>query len=215
MFDRDPRLVEDGAARRQSAHQRLAVELDRFGQLFVRAGDDLFVDQARIVDQLCKHHRNGLQRLDLDIVVTARIGMLDGEHAHRALAPDDRHAGEGMEFVLTRFGAIAEIGMRSGLGEVQRLDIDGDRADQPFARAQPGDVDRRLVEPPGGEQFELAIAQEIDRADLAIERLPDDFDDGVELRLGALARSHHLVQAGQNRTGGSSGLGHGADPSAG
>ena len=143
------------------------------------------IDQPGVGDQLAQHHRDGLQRLDLDIGVAARLGMLDRQHADRALAADDRHAGEAVEPVLARFGAIGEVGVRRRLVEVQRLDILRDRADQPLAQRQRGDVDRLLVEPVGREQLQHALAQQVDRGDLAVERLGDDVGDRVELGLRA------------------------------
>ena len=71
----------------------------------------LAIDQPGVGDQFGQHHRHGLQRLDLDIFVAARLGMLDREHADRAFAADDRHAGEAVELLLAGFGAIGEVGM--------------------------------------------------------------------------------------------------------
>ena len=123
--------------------------------------------------------------------------MLDGEHADRPLLAHDRHAGEAVEQLLAGLGAIGEFGMARGLGEVEHRDLLGDRADQALAHRQLGDVDRALVEADGGEQLERAVAQQVDRADLARHRLGDDVDDLVELGLRARLRGHHVVQAGQ------------------
>src|SRR3546814_5039635 len=59
--------------------------------------------------------------------------VLDTEHADGALAADDRHPRETVEQFLARFGAIGKIGVRGGFVEVERLDLIGDHADQPFA----------------------------------------------------------------------------------
>ena len=160
------------------------------------------IDQVGIGDQFGQDHRHGLQRLDLDLLVAAGIDVLDAEHADRALAPDNRHPGERVEFFLAGFGAIGEVRVRGRLGEVERLDILGDRPDQPFADRHPGDVDRLLRQPAGGEQFEHAFAQQVDRADLAIEPFANHPDHVVELGLGIAARSHHIVEPGQDRAGG-------------
>ena len=72
---------------------------------------------------------------------------------------------------------------------------------------QAGDVDRFLAQPVGGEQLELVVAQQIDRADLAAHRLGDQVDDLVELGLRRAALGHDLVQAGQDFAGGSGGAG--------
>ena len=129
--------------------------------------------------------------------------MLDGQHPHCPFAPHNRHAGEGVELFLARFGAILEFGMGSRLGEVQCLDIGGDSAGQAFPHAHAGNVDSALVQAARGEKFQHAFAQQIDRADFAIQRFADDFDDLIELALRVQARSHDLVQLRKDRTGGS------------
>ncbi len=110
MLDLDPRLVEHRDARAEALDQREAFERVGLGQR-ARADRSFGIDQPGIVDHLGQHHRHGLQRLDLDFLVAARLDMLDGEHAHRALAPHDRHAREGVELVLARFGAVLEFRM--------------------------------------------------------------------------------------------------------
>ncbi len=100
------------------------------------------VGEAGIGDQLGKHHGDGLQRLDLELVIGARIGMLDGEHADRPLLADDRHAGEAVEHFLAGLGPVGEFGMARGLGEVEDRRVLGDGADQALAEREPGDVDR-------------------------------------------------------------------------
>src|SRR3546814_6971419 len=60
------------------------------------------IDQVGIGDQFGQYHRNGLQRLDLDIVIAARIAVLDTEHADGALAADDRNPRETVEQFLAR-----------------------------------------------------------------------------------------------------------------
>ena len=74
------------------------------------------------------------------------------------------------------------------------LDILGDRADKALAKAQLGDVDGLLLEAAGGIELEQAVAQQVDRADLAVQRLADDLDDAVELGLRSRARRHHIVK---------------------
>jgi hypothetical protein len=49
--------------------------------------------------------------------------MLDAQHAHRTFAPDDRNAGEAVEFLLARLRPVGEIGMAGSLVEVERLDF--------------------------------------------------------------------------------------------
>jgi hypothetical protein len=156
------------------------------------------VDQPGTGDQLGEHHRDGLQRLDLDLVELALVAMLDRDHADRLVAAHDRDAGETVEQFLAGLGLIGEIGVAGRLVEVERLDILGDRPDQPLAQRHLGDVDRLLLEAAGREQFEHAVAQQVDRADFAVERLADDLDDLIELGLRSRARRHHIVKAGKD-----------------
>ena len=97
--------------------------------------------------------------------------------------------------------------MAGRLVQVERLDPLDDRADEALADRELGDVDRFLLQPAGGEQLEAAVAQQVDRADLARHRLADDVDDAVELGLRAGARRHHVVKAGQDLARGGSGGG--------
>ena len=133
--------------------------------------------------------------------------MLDGEDADRAFEPDDGHPGEAVEALLARFGPIGEGGMLGGLGEVQDATLGGDRADQPLAHAQTGDVHRFLAQPVGREQLEIVVAQQVDRADVAGHRLGDQIDNAVELDLRGAALGHDLVETGQDLARGSGGRG--------
>ena len=201
LGDLDARLVEHRVAPAKPLHQRepfddlgTGIDLSKQQRVF-------FVHHLGIRDQLGQDHRGGLQGLDLDIFVAARIDMLDAQRAHRALAMDDGNAGKAVEFFFARFGAIEEVGMRLRLGEVKRLDIRRDDSVQTFAEAQFGDVDGFGIEAARGVELEHAFAQEIDRTDLAIEAFADDLDHLVELALRVHARGHHLVQAGQDLAG--------------
>jgi hypothetical protein len=162
----------------------------------------LVIDQSGVADQFGQHHRHGLERLDLDFLVAARIGMLDAEHAHRTLAPHDRHAGERVVLVFPGFGAIGKVRMGGRLGQVERLDILGDGADQAFADRHAGDVDRFLRQPLRREQFKHGL-RAAGRSSRPRYRGPaDHVDNGVELGLNMAARGHHIVQAGQDGPGG-------------
>ena len=197
----DARLVEHGLADGEAPHQLQAIE---HGLALVRLGQPvelLGIDQAGIVDQLRQHHRHGLQGLDLDTVVAARLSMLHGKHANRPLAPDDRYAGEGMELLLTGLRAVLEFGMRRRLVEVEGLDILGDGPGEALAHAQPGDVHRTLFQPARREQFEQPIAQQVDRANLARQRVADDVGDLVQLVLSTRLGGHELMQLREDQAG--------------
>jgi hypothetical protein len=201
MLDQDPRLVVDRLAPSHAGDQ--LQPLEPLGALLALGGAGLgrLVGEAGIGDQLAEHHRHRLQRLDLERVIGAGLGMLDGEDSDRPLAADDRHSGEAMEQLLAGLAPIGEFGMARRLGEVEDRHVPGDRSDQPLAERELGDVDGALVEPDRGEQLEHPVAQQVDRADLALHRLGDDLDDLVELGLGARPRGHHVVQPGQYLAG--------------
>ena len=202
MLDQHPRLVVDGMALGHPDDQLQSGQPGHAGFPAAVAGHRRAVGEPGIGDQLGQDHRHRLQRLDLDLVIGARIGMLDGEHADRPFLAHDRHAGEAVEQLLSRLGAVGEFGMARRLGEVQHRHLAGDGADQALAHGELGDVDRALVEAQRGEQLEHAVAQQVDRADLAGHRLGDDPDDLVELCLGAGLRGHHVMETGQDLAGG-------------
>jgi hypothetical protein len=208
LVDGHARLVEHRVAGGQPLDQRQPLHDLRFGAGLRQPQRLLLVDQFCVGDQFGQDHRGGLQRLDLDVLVPARLDMLHDQRADRAFTIDDRHPGEGMELLLPRFGAIGEIGMRLGFGQVERLDVGRDGAGKPLADCQPGDVDRALVQPAGGEQLQHPLAQQVHRAHLAIEALADDLDHPVEFALRVHARGHDLVQAREDGASGG-GCGHG------
>src|SRR3546814_12971816 len=78
----------------------------------------------------------------------------------------------------------------------------GDHADQPLAEREPRHMHRFLLESARRKKFERAAAQQVDRTDFAMKTFPDDPDDLVDLALRARPRRHHLVQTGQDGTGG-------------
>jgi hypothetical protein len=123
--------------------------------------------------------------------------MLHRKHAHRSLAPHDRDAREAVVKLLTRLRIIDEVWVAGRLVEVQHLDLLRDRAHQPLAERELGDVHRLLLQASRREQLEHPVAQQIDRADLARQRLADDLHNPVELRLRGAARGHHVMQARQ------------------
>ena len=202
MFDMNTRLVKHCRAHRQPLDQRQS--LQDFGAGLIRIGAQhiLIIHQFGVGDELGQDHGHGLQRLDLHFLVAARVDMLDAQHPHRAFSPHNRHAGKGVEFFLARFGAILEVRVSRRFSQVQRFDPFGNGSGQTFANRHAGDVNRALVEAAGREKFEHAFAQQIDRANLAIQRFADDLDHLVELGLRVQARCHHIVKTREDRTGG-------------
>ena len=122
----------------------------------------MLVDQPGIGNQFTKHHCSRLQRLNLDVFIAPLINMLHRQNAYCPLVIDDRHTGEGMEFLFTCFRPIFEVWMRLCLGEVQCFDMLGNCAGQALTDRHSGDVNRALVESAGREQFQQAIAQKVD-----------------------------------------------------
>jgi hypothetical protein len=128
--------------------------------------------------------------------------VLNAKNSNSFFATDNRHARKTVKHFLAGFRFIGEVGMADCFVEVHGFDIGGDRADQPFSESQFRDVNRVLIQSAGGVKFQLAIAQQIDRADLAFERLADDTRNLVKLGLSASSRCHDLVKAGQYLAGG-------------
>ena len=79
MLDGDARLVEAPRWPRAMPVDQLQPRQPHRRRSIARAPAAALrvVDQPGIGDQLGQHHRDGLQRLDLDIVIFARVDMLD------------------------------------------------------------------------------------------------------------------------------------------
>ena len=86
-----------------------------------------------------------------------------------------------MEALLAGFGPVSEGRMLGGFGEVEDAPFRSDGADQTLAHPQPGDVHRFLPQAMGREQLEEIVAEQVDRANVALHRRGDQVDDAVEL----------------------------------
>ena len=75
MLDDHARLVEDGDALGHAGDQLEPGEPLRAAVALAPARP---VGEPRAADHLGQHHRHGLQRLDLDVFIAARVGVLDG-----------------------------------------------------------------------------------------------------------------------------------------
>ena len=171
VLDDDPRLVEDGDPLRHTVDEPQAREAQ--WPRAAKAASAGTVDEPRCGDHLRQHHRHGLQRLDLDILVAARVGVLDGEDTDRAFKTNDRHSGEAVVALLARLGLVEEGRVLGGLGEVQDAALGGDGADQALAHVKPRDVDCFLAQAVRREQLEIVVAKEVDGADVAIHFVCD------------------------------------------
>ena len=198
MFDGDARLMEHRDPGTHAVDQFLPGQPLRrlVGRRSVGARGG--IDQIGVGDQFGEHHGDGLQRLDLDVGIAARVSMLDAQDTHRAFAADDRHPGKAVEQFFAGFWAVRKVGVGRGFVEVERFDLVGNHPDQPLAKPQAGDVYRLLLQSARCVKFQRAVAQQVDRTDLAIEAFADDPDDLIELALRVRARGHDLVQPGQD-----------------
>ena len=163
-----------------------------------RLGADLLGNEAAGRDHLGNHHGGGLQGLDLLVAIMPLGAVLHGEDADCVAAAQDRHADEGVINLLARLRPVGERRVVLGIGELHRLGLLGDQADQSFARLQMGVVDGAGIEAFGGEQLERAVAAaQIERAHLGHHVRGDQHHHFVEPDLRALALRHHLAQAAQ------------------
>ena len=194
--DHDARLVQHHMAERHAFGNGKPGEPRRNLAAPLRA--DLFGHQPAGGDHLGEHHGRGLQRLDLLVAILPLGAVLHREHADGVAAAQDRHADEGVIDLLAGLGPIGEGRVMLGVGELHRLGLLGDQADQALAGLQMRVVDGLGVEALGGEQLERAVAAlQIERAHLGDHVRGDQHHDLVEARLRALALRHHLAQAAQ------------------
>ena len=203
VLDQDSRLVKHRLAARHSGDELETGQPQRSGAAQPAAAGA--VDQPGAGDHFRQHHCDGLQRLDLNILVAPRLGMLDREHADGAFQPNDRHAGEAVEALLARFRAVGERRMIGGFGEVEDAPFRRDGADQALPHAQPGHVHCFLPQAMRREQLEEIVPEQVDRADVAPHRRGNHVDHAVELGLRRAALGHDLVQTGQDLAGGGGG----------
>ena len=93
-------------------------------------------DEVTGRDQLRQHHGDGLQRLDLFLVVLAAGAVLHDQHAEHAAGAHDRHAGQRVVDLLAGFRPVGELRMALRVVERQRPGVGGDVADQALADPQ-------------------------------------------------------------------------------
>ena len=194
--DHDARLVQHHMAERHTFGDRQSGEPRR--DFAPSLGADLLAHESTRSDHLSKHHGGGLQGLDLLVAILPLGAILHREHADRVAAAQDRHADKGVIDLLAGFGTVGEGRVMLSIGELQRLGLLRDQADQSFARFQMGIVDGPGIEAFGGEQLERAVAAaQIERAHLGHHVRGDQHHHFVEPHLRALALGHHLAQAAQ------------------
>ena len=133
LLDGDARLVQHGAADRDAGRELHAVDAQRQQAQAVDLLDLVGADEMAGRDQLRQHHGDGLESLDLFLVVLAAGAVLHDQHAQHAAGAHDRHAGERVVDFLTGFRAVGELRMALRVVERQRPGVGGNVAHQAFA----------------------------------------------------------------------------------
>ena len=131
--------------------------------------------------------------------------MLNGEDPDRAFEPDDRDSGEAVVPLLPRLRLVEEGWVLGRLSEVEYASFGGNGADKALTHFEPRHVDGLFAEAVSGEQLEIVVAEQVDRADVAGHLLRDEVDNLVELGLGRAAARHDRVEAGQDLASGGGG----------
>ncbi len=190
LFGRDRRLVQHGPAERQAFGELLPPQ--PFGPM----GRHLDVAKLLQRQKLARGHRlgqdhgDGLDVLDLFLVIATGDAVLDDQDPDGPAAAQQGRAEEGVIGVFARFRPIGEAGVRLGVRQAQRFGRAGHLADQTLAGTQAGVVNGLGVQPLGGEQLQLARgAPQIDGADLGHHRAGDDPHHHVQPVLSGRAAS--------------------------
>ena len=167
------------------------------------------IDQLARRRQLGQHHGNGLQDLDLVVVVLARLAILHHQHAEHAARTQDRHAHQRVIDLFAGLGPISEIGMGLGVGQRQRPRRGGDDADETFADPQPRAMDGFGPQTFGGEEFEhFAGAHDVTGAHFGDHVGRDDADDGGQSFLRGPLPRHHVAEPAKDEARGGNLLDH-------
>ncbi|MNN20345.1 hypothetical protein D3C81_1336220 [compost metagenome] len=149
-------------------------------------------------DRLGQDHGDGLDVLDLFLVIATGRAVLDDQHPDGPTAAQKRRAEEGVEGVFAGFRAIGEAGVGRRVRQADRLGQPGHLADQTLAGAQPGVVHGLGVQTLRGEQFQLARgAAQIDGADLGDHGLGDGAHHHVQPVLRRAAAGHGFADLAQ------------------
>jgi hypothetical protein len=138
--DHHTRLVQHHMAERDAVGDGGARKLQRpaDGGLGARLGERRELARG---DHLGEHHGRGLQRLLFLFGISAPGAVLHHQHAEGVARAQDRHAEEGVVDFFAGLRPIGEGRMGLGVGQVDRLGVARDLADQAFVGAQHGLVD--------------------------------------------------------------------------
>src|SRR5207302_3525862 len=134
---------------------------------------------------------------------------LDHQHAHRRAALGDRHADEGMVFLLAGLREVLVPGMRAGIDRHHRLALLDPHAGETFLDAHRPLPDGALLEPRRRPEREAlrARVEDVQRAHLRPHALGDHLDDALERLLEILrARGDRADVLENGETVGAAGL---------
>ena len=149
---------------------------------------------------LGKHHRGGLQSLDVIVGIVARCLVLNGQNADHFATTEDRYGEERVIDLLTCLGAVGESRMRLGIRLIHGHRKLGAPANQALPALHEHVVHCFGVEPLGGEQLErMVLTLQIDGADLGNHQTRDESYDLVEPALTVVRLSHRLAEAAQDQ----------------
>ena len=186
LFWRDGRLVQNHHADRQTFGEAQALQaLGPVGRK-LHALELGGIDDLAGGDHLGQHHGDGLQILDLVLVVDAGGAVLDHQHPDGPAAPQQRNAEEAVVGIFARFRMVGEVRVDRRVGQVDRPACPHDLADQAFARPHAGDVHGLGLQTLRGEQLHVGgRPAQVKRAHLRHHGAGDD--------------AHHLVEPGLGR----------------
>lgn len=187
--------MQHGPPDRDAGRELHAIDAQRQQPDAIDLLDLVGTDDVAGRDQFRKDHGDGLQRLDLFLVVLAARAVLHDQHTQHPAGTHDRHARQRMVNLLAGLGAVGKLRMVLGIVERQRPAVRRDVADQALADPEPRAMHGRGVEALGREQFQhFARAQQIDRADLGDHLVGDQTHDLAQRHFDGLGTRHRVPE---------------------
>ena len=208
----DARLVQHGSPDRNARGELHTVDTqgqqtDTVDLLHLVGADDV---AGR--DHFRQHHGDGLQRLDLFLVVLATRAVLHHQHAQHAAGAQDRDAGKRVIDLFAGFRPVGELWVGLRVGEGQRPTMGGNVTDQTFAHPEARAMHGRRIKTLGGEQLQhLAGAQQVDGADFGHHLVGNQARNLPERDLDRVGTRHRVPEPLEehSRSGRRSGSLHG------
>ena len=145
-------------------------------------------------DHLRQDHGDDLQVLDLVLRVHALGPVLHDQDPDRPAAPQQGHAHEGVERILSGLRTVGEGRVIGSIRQVQRAPQPHDLSHETLTGLQPGQMHGVRRKTFGGEELHEPVRlTEVERADLRHHGPRDDLDHHVEPRLDRSARGEGLA----------------------